>query len=243
MNSIQKSICLDFGNTSLKVAYFENNQFIEQCTVQDTIESMEEIIKKYKPSKSILSSVINHNIEIEEVLKSKTRFHKLSHNSKLNFTTPIGSPANIGADRIALVEAGIALFPNKHLLIICLGTCITYNFVNIFSEFLGGGISPGLGIRLKSLNDFTALLPLVKPTHEFPLIGYDTKTNILSGVILGIEHELNGIIKNYLDKFAKINVILTGGDMLFFENRIKYKIFADQHLIFKGLNSINEKNN
>jgi type III pantothenate kinase len=63
-----------------------------------------------------------------------------------------------------------------------LGTAITCNFINKYNEFMGGGISPGMEMRLKSLWDYTAKLPLVKKDWNFPLIGYDTRTNILSGV-------------------------------------------------------------
>ena len=50
-----------------------------------------------------------------------------------------------------------------------MGSCITYNFINKYHEFLGGGISPGMEMRLKSLNQFTAKLPLVKPDSNVPL--------------------------------------------------------------------------
>ena len=66
-----------------------------------------------------------------------------------------------------------------------MGTCITYNFINKYHEFLGGGISPGMEMRMKSLNQFTAKLPMVKPDGNVPLIGYDTATNIFKRSSLG----------------------------------------------------------
>ena len=55
-----------------------------------------------------------------------------------------------------------------------MGSCITYNFINKYHEFVGGAISPGMEMRLKSLNYYTAKLPLVKADSNVPLIGYDT---------------------------------------------------------------------
>jgi len=74
------TFCFDFGNTRLKCAVFVNGQ-IQQLLVldDDTIETITQLLEQYQPSKSILSSVVNHNTAIEALLASKTRFHKLSH--------------------------------------------------------------------------------------------------------------------------------------------------------------------
>ena len=107
---------------------------------------------------------------------------------------------------------------------------------------MGGSISPGMEIRFKSLNTYTAKLPLIKADWNFPLIGYDTRTNILSGVLMGMAVEIDGIINNYNEKFSNFNVLLTGGNALYFAHHLKNKIFADPDLIFKGLYAISETN-
>lgn len=238
------TLCFDFGNTRLKVAVFENDRIKTTITLtDDSIETIQQLISEYKPQKSILSSVINHNTEIEKLLAANTKFHLLNHLSKLAFTTPVGKPETIGADRLALAAAAVHFYPLQHNLVIGLGTCITYNFINKYHEFLGGGISPGLQMRLKALNFYTAKLPIVKPDNNVPLIGYDTATNILSGVILGIAYEFGGFIEEYARKFDNFNVLLTGGDIVYLASHIKNGIFADSELIFKGLYAISETNN
>jgi type III pantothenate kinase len=156
----------------------------------------------------------------------------------LPFSIPVPKAETIGADRLALCAAAVHLFPKSNNLIIGLGTCITYNFINRQHQFLGGAISPGLEMRFKSMHAHTALLPLVKMDWNFPLIGYDTKTNLLSGVAMGIAKELDGTIEAYNEKFEHLNVLLTGGDTLHFAPLLKKQIFADPHLIFKGLYAI-----
>ena len=238
------TLCLDFGNTRLKAAIFNGDKIETVITLaDDAVENIEQLISTYNPAKSILSSVINHNPAIENLLAAKTKFHLLNHLSKLAFTTPVGKPETIGADRLALCAAAVHFYPSRHNLVIGLGTCITYNFINKYHEFLGGGISPGLEMRLKSLNHYTAKLPVVKADSNVPLIGYDTATNILSGVILGIVYELNGFIDEYASKFDNFNVLLTGGDITYLASHLKNKIFADPDLIFKGLYAISETNN
>ncbi|MEP6466381.1 MAG: type III pantothenate kinase [Parafilimonas sp.] len=240
---MQTTLCLDFGNTRLKCALFNGDELQKEFVLDDDATStIENVLSQYKPSKSILSSVINHNAEIETLLASKTKFHKLTSQSKLSFTTPVGKPETIGADRLALVAAAVYFYPKQHNLIIGLGSCITYNFVNKFHEFLGGSISPGLEMRFRSMQEFTAKLPLVTADSNFPLIGYDTKTNLQSGVILGMAKEMDGIVNEYALRYGNFNVHLTGGDMRFFVPLLKNKIFANPQLIFKGLYALSETN-
>lgn len=243
-NTMQKTCCFDFGNTRLKCALFQDRELLEMVVLEnghpDTVQTL---INSFQPDKSILASVINHDPEVETVLATSTLFHKLGHTSKIPFSTPVGKPETIGADRLAAVAAAVDLFPKQHNLVIGLGTCITYNYVNPQHEFLGGSISPGMQMRFRSMHEYTALLPLVEAENNFPLIGYDTKTNLLSGVILGMAKEIDGIIDAYALKFNNFNVLLTGGDMAFFVPHLKNKIFADPYLIYKGLYAISEFNN
>ena len=187
--------------------------------------------------------MIKHNEGIENLLSEQTSFHKLSHFTKVNFTTPVGKPESIGADRLALVAAAVHYFPRKNNLVVGLGSCITYNFINQDHEFLGGSISPGMEMRFKSMNEHTALLPLVQKDWNFPVIGYDTKTNLQSGVIAGITYEIGGFIDFYAQKYGNFNVVLTGGDAGYFARQLKNRIFADLNFLFKGLYALSETNN
>ena len=237
------TICFDFGNTRLKAAIFNDNQLQTlEVLKSNTPEAIQAILEAYQPSKTLLSSVIHHDKSIERLLSDYGPFHLLGPQTKLNFTTPVGKPETIGADRLGLIAAAVDLFPGEHNLVISLGSCITYNFVNNRGQFLGGSISPGMQMRFKSMNDLTALLPLIEPAPSFGLVGYDTKTNLLSGVVLGMAAEIDGIIGAYEAKYSKFNALLTGGDLSYFVPHLKRRIFADQNLIYKGLYAISEKN-
>ena len=233
------TLCFDFGNTRLKAAVFHDDQYIETCMLQDESRaSIEQVLNQYQPEHIILSSVIHHQQTTEDMLAHHCNFHKLSSKSNLPFTIPVGKPETVGSDRLALCAAATHLFPQKNNLAIGLGTCITYNFLNKNHQFMGGSISPGLEMRFRSMHAQTALLPLVQMEWNFPLIGYDTKTNLLSGVAWGMAKEIDGIIEAYEEKFNDFNVLLTGGDTLHFAPLLKKQIFADSNLIFKGLYAI-----
>ena len=238
------TLCFDFGNTRLKAAIFQNDQLSEEFVLpNDSNEIITAIINSHHPHKAILSSVINHNPEIEPILSAACTFHKLGAGSKTNFTTGVGKPESIGADRLALSAAAVHFYPNKNNLVIGLGSCITYNFINQYHQFLGGAISPGMEMRFKSMHEHTAKLPLAPKDWNFPVIAYDTKTNLQSGVLAGISFEIDGYIDFYSNRYGNFNVVLTGGDAGYFARRLKNKIFADLNFLFKGPYAISEVNN
>jgi type III pantothenate kinase len=241
---VNSTLCFDFGNTRLKAALFADSILQELIVIGDqSVDSVAQLLDRFQPQKTILSSVIDHDRDIETLLAARSKFHKLSHQTKLPFTAIVGKPETIGADRLALAAAAVYSHPRKNNLVIGLGTCITYNFINKFSEFGGGGISPGIEMRLKALNQFTAKLPLINADWNAPLIGYDTSTNILSGVMIGAAKEIDGFVAAYEERFGNFNVLLTGGDIGLLAPHLKKKIFADPELIFKGLYAISEVNN
>ncbi len=242
------TLCFDFGNTVLKTGVFVADELTDIVALEnDSTEAMIALLEKFQPERTILSSVVNHNPDLEKILASKSSFLKLDATVKLPFTTPVGKPETIGADRLALAAFASFFYKSQNTLVIALGSCITYNFINKFNSFIGGSISPGMEMRFKALSEYTAKLPLVKIDAtdigwNFPLIGYDTKTNILSGVLQGMACEIDGVIGEYQQKFEKFNVLLTGGDTTNFVRHLKNKIFADPYLILKGLYAISKYN-
>lgn len=239
-----KTLCLDYGNTRKKFALFHGDQvLLDGVLAEDEMPEIWELLRIHRPENSILSSVIDHSLLLEKTLLEQTRFHKLSHHTQLGFTTPVGRPETIGADRLALAAAAVHFFPRQNNLVVALGSCITYNFISQQHEFLGGAISPGMEMRFKAMHEHTAKLPLARKNWNFPVIGYDTVTNLQSGVLAGISFEIQGYIDFYENKFGNFNVVLTGGDARYFARQLKKRIFADLNFLFKGLYAISEGNN
>lgn len=157
---------------------------------------------------------------------------------KLPVTIMYRPPESLGKDRLAAVCGAVRLYPDQDMLIIGIGTCITYDFVNAKSCYLGGSISPGLDMRLKAMHAFTARLPLVESRLDVGLTAKDTVASLQSGAVWGIQSELAGIIGLYLSKYPDIQVILCGGGAKFYKNRLKKTIFALPNLVTLGLNGI-----
>jgi type III pantothenate kinase len=238
------SICVDLGNTNYKAAIFQGDRLVESYLFkpQEAIAKLKELIQLYNPQKSILSSVVNHEEGICQLLREHTKHIKLGLDTKLPFLNAYGSPETLGHDRLALVAGLSRQFSGENSLVISIGTCITYNFLAKNNAFRGGAISPGVEIRLRGMSDYTAKLPLISREGHVSLLGYDTETSLRSGVINGVASEIDGMIVRFEDQYGKINAVLTGGDAPFFVSRLKNKIFADTHFLFKGLYAILEHN-
>lgn len=236
------TLCIDFGNTRCKAALFRDGLLQKTFILSDVLPGLQQVVQEEAPTHSILSSVVHHDESIDAYLQTHTAFHRLTYQSRLPFTIPVGKPETVGADRLAIAAAAVHLFPQHNNLVISLGTCVTYNFINQQHELIGGAISPGMEMRFKAMHQFTARLPLAKGHWNVPLIGYDTVTNLQSGVVLGMAKELEGFAQAYAERFGNFNVLLTGGDTPLLVPHLKMEIFADPDLIFKGLYAICQYN-
>jgi len=205
---------------------------------------VQEILNRFNIVHSIVSNVRNTANNLENLLSTSTNFYQLNEQILLPFQNLYATPTTLGKDRMALIAAACNLFPQQNVLVVDMGTCITYDVVTADKKYFGGAISPGLNMRFKALNQFTGNLPLVEITeNEKPnLIGDSTINSIKSGVYNGVKTELEGIIASYNKQYENIQVVLTGGNAEMFDLESKNRIFADKFFLLKGLNEILEYN-
>lgn len=239
------NLVIDIGNTLVKMAVFQQSKFIHKkiCLKQDFLKSFEELAQKYPEiSKCLVSSVAKTSPKWIYKMEETLDLSVLNLDLPKVFTNLYATPATLGNDRVALVSAASFHYPDKNVLVIDAGTCITFDFKNDKNEYLGGAISPGLQMRYNALNTFTQNLPLLEPEEEVVLIGNSTKNSIHSGVIRGITAEIDGVINAYSAQYKDLTIILTGGDAQFLCKRLKNSIFANSNFLLEGLNYILEFN-
>lgn len=152
------------------------------------------------------------------------------------------TPKTLGTDRLANAVAGNFLFPRKNVLVIDVGTCIKYDFVNARAEYLGGSISPGLSMRFRAMHEFTGKLPMVSEERPKVLTGRSTSEAMQTGVFAGVEEEIRGVISRYKKKYVQLAVVITGGDSRRFVRELNLSIFAAPDLVNLGLNEITRFN-
>jgi type III pantothenate kinase len=235
------NLCIDWGNTNVKAAIVDNNKIQKQFVFsgEEALEQVSNIMETYKPEKAVLCSVIGHSDEVAKLIKSKIpALLIVDGRTNVPINNAYLSQETLGPDRLVMVNAAHTENPDKTTLVVCLGTCITYNLVQQNKTFRGGAISPGYQMRAKAMHEFTKLLPEVALDEDALLLGYDTETCMQSGVFNGMLMELDGMISAYSVKYPDFNAILTGGDAPYFASKLKSKIFADPDLLLRGLNLI-----
>lgn len=239
-------LVIDIGNTQIKSAVFEQNTLLEKeiISYDDWQITLKKVIKKFSEiSVLVVASVGKLEKSDFLTLDSELNVYFITRESKFPFNNLYTSPATLGIDRMILAAGAVLQYPNKNRLVIDAGTCITYDFIDVNDNYLGGAISPGIRLRYESLHNYTAKLPLLKRESPSEIIGNSTLQSIHSGVINGISFEIEGFINSVLDKNDNFIIILTGGDSDFLAERLKNTIFANPNFLLESLNQTFQYNN
>jgi len=239
------NLIFDIGNSSTKVAVFNGWKKIKSLRTRHF--HCDEIAKMMGPyedkmEKAIVSSTKDIPDFIIDLATPDIPFvHILSAASKLPFKIEYETPATLGSDRIAAIAGAQLHFPGKKVLVIDAGSAITFDYL-AGKAFKGGNISPGISMRFKALNKFTAKLPLASTTQKFSSPGKNTMEAITAGVINGIVYEINEYIRTFEKKHKEPVVVLTGGDSGYLREKIGFKVNYMPDIVIDGLNYILEYN-
>ncbi len=243
------NLVIDIGNTQTKLAVFNQSEMVDIARYQDIDnQTIDAILLKYNISKAIVSSVKQNSPAWQTDLEAKISLLHFNAGMVKSIHNHYKTPQTLGADRLAAVLGAHSLFAGENNLVIDGGTCITYDGIDAEGNYFGGSISPGLKMRYNALNHYTAALPLLEADAGFDgWYGNDTVSAITSGVQNGIKYELMGFIESYSAGKQGTNIILTGGDNVFFDTLLKNSIFApyikkDPYLVLRGLNAAIEHN-
>jgi len=235
------NLIIDIGNTLVKFAVFNGNTCVHKSKFELELFKLklETVLSEFnKINKSIISSVGRLKEDDVVFLRSKLAVLELNSSTLVPFNNLYKTPTTLGVDRIALVSAAVFHYSNTNVLIIDAGSCITYDFLTVKNDYLGGAISPGVQMRYKALHDYTANLPFLKPKKPKSMVGISTKKSMHCGVIFGVIHEIDGVIHAYKQEYADLTVILTGGNAKFLSKQLKSSIFANSNFLLEGLNYI-----
>ena len=238
-------LAIDVGNTQIKGAVFEQNILLykEIISFSDWNISLNNILTKFpKITDLVISSV--GKLTKEDFLEFNPMLTMLfiTKQTKFPFKNLYASPETLGIDRMILASGAVLQFQDVNRLVIDAGTCVTYDFIDTNNNYLGGAISPGIGLRYESLHNYTAKLPLLTRENPKQLIGNSTEQSIHSGVINGLIMEIEGFINSNLYRNDNFIIILTGGDADFLAERLKNTIFANSNFLLESLNQIFQYN-
>lgn len=237
--ALKMNLIIDLGNTYHKLAICHHDEIIEVRRFSELKASdLDSLAKEYTLQKAIISSVIKNDVEIKCWLAKNIPFVEMSVNLKFPFKLLYQSKDTLGTDRIAASVGARKMFPTGNILVIQAGSCVTFDFVDKDNLYHGGSISPGIMMRLKSMNYYTGKLPEIDFEEISSFIGNSTKESMLSGATCGIASEIDGMIERYKELFEDLTVIITGGAIKYFDKWLKNSNFANPNLVIEGLNTI-----
>jgi len=232
-------LTVDVGNTRIKAAVFEGDILLEHFVFMknDLQKNIENILKKFKNTTHLVVASVG-NVEKDSFLAFNDELivHFVTHKDPFPFVNEYETPQTLGIDRMVLAAGAILQFPNQNRLVIDVGTCVTYDFIDENDVYLGGGISPGLRLRYESLHNYTSKLPLLELENPKHFVGASTSQSIHSGIVNGLVYEIDGFIDEYKGLSSNFIIILTGGDTEFLAKRLKNTIFANSNFLIESLN-------
>jgi type III pantothenate kinase len=234
-------LVIDIGNTLIKSYVFEEDQQVDFAAepITEWKSSLKEMLKRHAQIKMAMVADVNRSFSTElKVFLGKIKTLHCSMALKLPFKSLYDSNTPLGSDRIALLAACCLFYPKTNVLVIDLGSCITYDLMSADGVHHGGSISPGFGMRYRAMNSYSGTLPALDFHDVETPMGKSTEEAMHTGVYFGIVHEVEGMIKWYEAEIENLTVILTGGDAERLPKPFKNGIFAHSNFLAKGLNHI-----
>lgn len=246
-------LLIDIGNTNITIGLYEkkikNTWRLNTADIGRSAGFSKGVIRRLSDGKidgAVICSVVPDVTAVfVDAIRKAFGIKPLivSHKLRTGLKFRIKRPSALGADRIANAVAAHRLYKGN-LVIIDFGTATTVCALRGSGEYIGGVIMPGVEISAQALHEKTAKLPRVKLNTPAKLIGDDTRSNILSGLIFGHAGAVERIIEDIRrDIFKKVNtVIATGGLANLMAPNVKDIKEINPYLTLEGLRFIYELN-
>lgn len=226
-------ISVDAGNTRIKALVFNEDGSVAERQNWPTSARAEALMWLQQQSKPLwICDSTGYDWPVGRQVRAEDRW-----SFQLDYAP------TVGVDRLAALEGARQRFPSGALLMVSLGTCITYSYLSTDHRFQGGAISLGWTSRLRALHEFTGSLPRLDPVAA---ADSDPRTatseaSMLRGVFQGMLDELSAEIHRFEKINGDLTLIFTGGDGLTFANHLKKGIFADENWVALGLWALAQK--
>ncbi len=230
-------LTIDQGNSSAKVVVWHDDKAVSERSFGClSPEEAGQLIESYGIDAAIYCSVAQTGEDLVGMMAGKCkRVINLTHLTPMPIVVDYGTPASLGRDRIAAAVGAHVSNKGRTVLVVDIGTAVTYDVVDRDGHFVGGNIAPGIKMRLDAMHHFTARLPRVEADGETPLWGRDTVTAMRAGAIHGVVAEIV-YFKAQLPDDAK--VVVTGGWAQKVAPMLDFECEIDALLVNRGLKSI-----
>ncbi|GLI52999.1 type III pantothenate kinase [Thermodesulfovibrio yellowstonii] len=248
-------VAVKIGNSTINLAFFKDPYQSDFRIVSfDTQEVSSWTDNQKLLNCPFLSDNYNFDCIICSVVPEITEkfldfFTNISHRTiVIDYKTPSGltlnlnKPESFGVDRLAASVAAYELF-KENIAVVDAGTATTITVVTSEKEIVGGAIMPGIGTMNYALNEKTSSLPLIDLNKDVEVLGKDTHSAILSGIVLGTIYAVEGIISEIEKKINRdLIILLTGGYSKLLSKYMHKKHLLNKYLVIEGMRLIYLKN-
>uniref|UniRef100_E6PYR5 Type III pantothenate kinase n=1 Tax=mine drainage metagenome TaxID=410659 RepID=E6PYR5_9ZZZZ len=158
----------------------------------------------------------------------------------------VDNPAELGADRLVNAVAAFEKYGGPAI-VVDFGTATTFDVISARGEYLGGVITPGLGISADALFSRAARLGRVDIKRPARVIGTNTVSHLQSGLYYGYIGLVDGILQRMIAEMQAADptvprIIATGGLAMLIAEDSQYLHTQDEMLTLDGLHLLFEKN-
>jgi len=154
----------------------------------------------------------------------------------------VDNPAELGADRLVNAIAAFDRYGGP-CIVVDFGTATTFDVISAKGEYLGGAISPGLGISADALFSRAARLGRIDIKRPAKVIGTNTITHLQSGIYYGYIGLVDGILERMIAEIGQpARVIATGGLARQISGDSRFIAEIDDMLTLDGLRILFERN-
>jgi type III pantothenate kinase len=154
----------------------------------------------------------------------------------------VDNPLELGADRIVNALAAFERYGGP-CIIVDFGTATTFDVISAKGEYMGGAISPGLGISADALFSRAARLGRIDIKRPEKVIGTNTVTCLESGLYYGYIGLVDGVLERTIAELGqKVKVVATGGLARLIARDSRYIEEIDDMLTLDGLLLVFERN-
>ena len=251
-------LVFDIGNTNIVMGVYRDNVLVDSWRLfTDRNQTADEYEIKIRAlfanaaislgdiSDAILSSVVPPLIPtLERMIWKCFQIEPLivEPGVKTGLTILYDNPREVGADRIVNAVAGYELYGGP-LIIIDFGTATSFCVIDGEGRWIGGAISPGIGISAEALFQRAAKLPRIELVKPRQVIGKNTVAGMQSGIIYGYVGLVDGIVQRMIRELGAMpKVIATGGMADVIAEESETIDIVDQNLTLEGLRIIYSRN-
>jgi type III pantothenate kinase len=221
MYQYSKKLLIDIGNSAIKWSINDKFYFALVKDFNIGLLPKADVIFISCVGKNILD-----NLKNTYFVKTKDKFGLFKCGYK--------NPEELGVDRYLSMIAVIDKCPNQNILLIDLGTAVTFDLILQNGEHQGGLIMPGLFAIQNSLDKFKKYQS--KPYFcNDKLLANDTKNAWLIGVSNMFINSIKEQINNYQKQYSKLKIILSGGDANKIKLELRQKVEVYNNLVLNGL--------